>query len=86
MTPVHVVSVMAGLVDFKNEEEVKEYLDNLGVEYHYACYKEKQPDGERGDHRHCMACAAGEACVMGSVFYFSCSEIMDHLRSGLDGC
>ncbi|XP_073449603.1 cytochrome c oxidase assembly factor 7 [Aquarana catesbeiana] len=36
---------MAGLVDFKNEEEVKEYLDNLGVEYHYACYKEKQPDG-----------------------------------------
>lgn len=41
------VSVMAGLVDFKNEEEVKEYLDNLGVEYHYACYKEKQPDGER---------------------------------------
>ncbi|KAG8436893.1 hypothetical protein GDO86_007837 [Hymenochirus boettgeri] len=36
---------MAGLVDFQNEEEVKEYLDNLGTEYSYQCYREKQPDG-----------------------------------------
>ncbi|XP_068098511.1 cytochrome c oxidase assembly factor 7 [Hyperolius riggenbachi] len=36
---------MAGLVDFKNEEEVKEYLDNLGTEYSYQCYKERDPDG-----------------------------------------
>ncbi|NP_001087293.1 cytochrome c oxidase assembly factor 7A [Xenopus laevis] len=36
---------MAGLVDFKNEEEVKDYLDNLGTEYSYQCFKEKQPDG-----------------------------------------
>ncbi|XP_063794961.1 cytochrome c oxidase assembly factor 7 [Pseudophryne corroboree] len=36
---------MAGLVDFKNEEEVKEYLDNLGVEYSYQCHRERQPDG-----------------------------------------
>ncbi|KAM4640633.1 cytochrome c oxidase assembly factor 7 [Discoglossus pictus] len=36
---------MAGLVDFQNEEEVKEYLDNLGTEYSYQCYREKLPDG-----------------------------------------
>ncbi|XP_072275754.1 cytochrome c oxidase assembly factor 7 [Pyxicephalus adspersus] len=36
---------MAGVVDFKDEEEVKEFLDNLGVEYSYACYKEKDSDG-----------------------------------------
>ncbi|KAM9326813.1 cytochrome c oxidase assembly factor 7 [Gastrophryne carolinensis] len=36
---------MAGLVDFKNEEEVKEYLQNLGTEYSYQCYRERQPDG-----------------------------------------
>ncbi|XP_075472477.1 cytochrome c oxidase assembly factor 7 [Ascaphus truei] len=36
---------MAGTVDFQNEEEVKEYLDNLGTEYSYQCYREKLPDG-----------------------------------------
>ncbi|XP_043941894.1 cytochrome c oxidase assembly factor 7A [Protopterus annectens] len=36
---------MAGLVDFKNEEEVKEFLDNLGIEYSYQCHKEKDPEG-----------------------------------------
>ncbi|XP_053549968.1 cytochrome c oxidase assembly factor 7A [Bombina bombina] len=36
---------MAGLVDFQSEEDVKEYLDNLGTEYSYQCYREKQPDG-----------------------------------------
>ncbi|KAG9471688.1 cytochrome c oxidase assembly factor 7 [Eleutherodactylus coqui] len=36
---------MAGLVDFKNEEEVKEFLDNLGIEYSYQCHREKDADG-----------------------------------------
>ena len=36
---------MAG-INFKNEEEVQEYLDNLGIEYRYGCFSEKNPDGE----------------------------------------
>lgn len=36
---------MAGLVNFEDEEEVKQFLDNLGVEYSYQCYKEKDPEG-----------------------------------------
>jgi len=30
-------------VDLKDPEEVKEYLDNLGIEYRFACYQEKDP-------------------------------------------
>lgn len=36
---------MAGLINFENEEEVKQFLDNLGVEYSFQCYKEKDPEG-----------------------------------------
>jgi len=37
---------MAGRgVDLKNEEEVREYLENLGVEYRFGCYHEKSPKG-----------------------------------------
>lgn len=36
---------MAGLINFENEAEVKEFLDNLGVEYSFQCYKEKDPEG-----------------------------------------
>ncbi|XP_072163159.1 cytochrome c oxidase assembly factor 7A-like [Diadema setosum] len=32
-------------VDFKSEEEVKEYIKNVGTEYSFQCYKEKTPDG-----------------------------------------
>jgi hypothetical protein len=35
---------MAGRgVDLKNAEEVKEYLENLGIEYRFGCYHEKNP-------------------------------------------
>ena len=37
---------MAGVgqnVDLTSEEEVKEYLDNLGIEYRFGCYSEKNP-------------------------------------------
>ncbi|XP_076873330.1 cytochrome c oxidase assembly factor 7 [Brachyhypopomus gauderio] len=36
---------MAGLINFEDEKEVKEFLDNLGVEYSYQCYREKDPEG-----------------------------------------
>ncbi|XP_068174821.1 cytochrome c oxidase assembly factor 7 [Antennarius striatus] len=36
---------MAGLVNFKDENEVKEFLDNLGIEYSYQCHKENDPEG-----------------------------------------
>ncbi|XP_070563137.1 cytochrome c oxidase assembly factor 7-like [Ptychodera flava] len=32
-------------VDFKDEEQVKEYLENLHIEYMYACHQEKSPEG-----------------------------------------
>ena len=31
--------------DLKNEEEAKEYLNNIGIEYHFQCHHEKDPDG-----------------------------------------
>jgi cytochrome c oxidase assembly factor 7 len=31
--------------DLKNEADVKEYVDKLGVEYRFGCYSEKKPDG-----------------------------------------
>ncbi|KAG2461592.1 cytochrome c oxidase assembly factor 7 [Polypterus senegalus] len=34
-----------GTVDFLNEDEVKEFLDNIGVEYHFQCHREKDPEG-----------------------------------------
>lgn len=36
---------MAGLINFEDEKEVKQYLDNLGIEYSFQCYKEKDPEG-----------------------------------------
>lgn len=30
--------------DLKNESDVKEYLEKLGIEYRFGCYSEKKPD------------------------------------------
>ncbi|KAK9500793.1 hypothetical protein O3M35_001989 [Rhynocoris fuscipes] len=30
--------------DLKSEEEVKEYIKNLGIEYRFGCFKEKKPE------------------------------------------
>lgn len=30
--------------DLKREEDVKEYIENLGIEYRFGCYKEKKPE------------------------------------------
>ncbi|XP_077440853.1 cytochrome c oxidase assembly factor 7 [Vanacampus margaritifer] len=35
---------MAG-INFEDEKEVKQFLDMLGVEYSYHCYKENDPEG-----------------------------------------
>lgn len=35
---------MAFGYDLKKEEEVKEYVENLGIEYRFGCYKEKKPE------------------------------------------
>lgn len=35
--------------DLKNEEDVKEYLKNLHIEYQFGCYSEKKPEGECED-------------------------------------
>lgn len=43
---------MAGLVNFEDEEEVKQFLDNLGVEYSFQCYKEKDPEGNNSRRCH----------------------------------
>lgn len=32
-------------VNFEDENEVKQYLDNIGIEYRFGCYSEKKPDG-----------------------------------------
>lgn len=29
--------------DFKKEEDVKEYIKNLGIEYRFGCFNEKDP-------------------------------------------
>lgn len=31
--------------NFKSESEVKEYINNLGIEYRFGCYSEKKPEG-----------------------------------------
>ncbi|CAB1324201.1 unnamed protein product [Coregonus sp. 'balchen'] len=36
---------MSGLINFEDEKEVKQYLDNIGVEFSYQCYREKDPEG-----------------------------------------
>lgn len=40
---------MAGLINFEDENEVKEFLDNLGIEYSFQCYKEKDPEGNTAE-------------------------------------
>lgn len=32
--------------DLQKEEDVKEYIEKLGIEYRFGCYSEKKPEGE----------------------------------------
>lgn len=37
-------------VNFQDEDEVKEYVENIGVEYRFGCYSEKKPEGMNDYH------------------------------------
>ena len=43
-------------VDLSKEEETQEYLDNLGTEYRFGCYSEKNPKGIRLQYSKCHSC------------------------------
>ena len=32
--------------DLKKEEDVRDFIQNLGIEYRLGCYSEKNPEGE----------------------------------------
>lgn len=32
--------------DLQKEEDVKEYIEKLGIEYRFGCYSEKKPEGK----------------------------------------
>lgn len=31
---------------FKDQEELQQFLHNLGIEYRFSCYEEKNPEGK----------------------------------------
>ena len=41
---------MATGIDLKNEDEVQEYLERLGIEYRFGCYYEKDGKGNFQDN------------------------------------
>ena len=43
-------------LELKTEEEVKEYLDNLGTEYRFGCFSEKKPEGDSSGFVHSYFC------------------------------
>ena len=40
-----IMSGLQNMFDLRDESQAKEYLDTLGVEYRFQCYKEEKPDG-----------------------------------------
>jgi hypothetical protein len=48
VVPVPPKSVIKMTEIFKRREEMEEFLHNLGVEYRYSCYRERNADGEFG--------------------------------------
>lgn len=39
--------------DFKKEEDVKEYLKNLEIQYNFGCLEERNPEGRFSFLVHC---------------------------------
>lgn len=33
-------------VNFNDESDVKQFLSNIGIEYRFGCYSEKNPEGK----------------------------------------
>lgn len=39
-------------VDLTDQAQVDEYLENLGIEYRFGCYHEKNPKGVKNESNH----------------------------------
>lgn len=67
---------MAGLINFQDENEVKEYLNNLEVEYSFQCHKEKDPEGKnlRWNLICVVVCLVSHAVNMFFVLFFRVPE------------
>lgn len=64
---------MAGLINFEDENEVKQFLDNLEVEYSFQCHKEKDPEGKNlcaGTSVVCVVVSRVSHAVKMSFFFF----------------
>ncbi|XP_003706539.1 cytochrome c oxidase assembly factor 7 [Megachile rotundata] len=63
---------MAG-INFKDEEEVKEYLKNLHIEYQFGCYSEKKPEVCHllGDYNEAIKVNHSEA---GKIYKKNCDD------------
>lgn len=59
--------------DLKKEEDVKEFLENLGIEYRFQCYREKEPDGchRLGDFLEAVKKDFHKAC---KIYKFNCDD------------
>lgn len=59
--------------DLSSEDDVKEYITNLGIEYRFSCYHEKRPDGCHllGDYLEAIKRDFAKAA---SVYKLNCDE------------
>uniref|UniRef100_A0A224YWJ6 Cytochrome c oxidase assembly factor 7 n=1 Tax=Rhipicephalus zambeziensis TaxID=60191 RepID=A0A224YWJ6_9ACAR len=59
--------------DLQKEEDVKEFLKNLGIEYRFECFKEKKPDGchRLGDYLEAIKKDFARAC---NVYKNNCDD------------
>lgn len=83
---------MAGLINFEDENEVKQFLDNLGVEYSFQCYKEKDPEGKlafavngaeklnRDRDWKVVSTSSFYHCDVCVFFFLGCQRLADYLE------
>ena len=64
---------LSNAYDLKDEAQAKEYLDNLGIEYRFQCYKENLPDGchRLGDF---LEAFRSDVAKAQTVFEMNCSD------------
>lgn len=72
--------------DFTNEEEVKTYLKNIGIEYRFRCYKENNPEGNslfffyKADEIFFFYFITPLSCSLKIPFFFSMSFVGNVFR------
>ncbi|CAH1773741.1 unnamed protein product [Owenia fusiformis] len=79
--------------DLRSEEEVQEYLENLGIEYRFQCFGEKKSDGchRLGDFLEAVKKDAAKACRVYKVncedhqYGHSCYKYGNYLATGKGG-